>query len=276
MGKSRNDVGERQRQTSIVRGRDPGMQDPPEIVPEGRLHSIANRVYTASGQGGGKLGVAVFRRVAEVGQNRYVGVAIVGSFAGVLLLLLFIFLRSPKDTVVLNVQPLDDPSIIRVYIGGEVASPGLYSLPRGSRIFDGVNAAGGLLMSADTSMLGLASPLQDADQVIVPARAIDLSTPQPVNPVSATPEGTSSGTGSSETPVSQPTPVTGASNRVNINTANVAELQALPGIGPAIAGRIVDYRMLHGPFQTLEELADVSGISERMVEDLRPLLTLGP
>ena len=63
--------------------------------------------------------------------------------------------------------------------------------------------------------------------------------------------------------------------RVNINTATSAELIALPGIGEALSARIIEYREQHGPFQTVEELAEVSGISERMVEELRDLITIG-
>ncbi|MFL5761417.1 MAG: ComEA family DNA-binding protein [Thermomicrobiales bacterium] len=63
---------------------------------------------------------------------------------------------------------------------------------------------------------------------------------------------------------------------ININTATAAELDTLPGIGPAIAARIVAYRDSHGAFASVDELADVSGISARMVDNLRPLITTGP
>ena len=215
----------------------------------------------------------MFRRLAEVAQNRYVGVAVIGSLAGILLLLLFLIIRGQRDTVVLQVQPIQDASIISVYVGGDVAAPGLYSLPRGSRIFDAINAAGGLLASADTSAIGLASPLQDADQVIIPSQPAATSTRAPDFPSQVSPQ-----TDVTVPPISSPQAATStatASGPVNVNTATVQELEGLPEIGPAIAQRIVDYRTQHGPFQTLEELAAVSGISDRMVEDLRALITLG-
>lgn len=221
----------------------------------------------------------MLQRLAQAGQNRYVGAAVVGSLLGVILLLFFLLIRGQRETVVLNVQPVGDASVIQVYVGGEVAAPGLYSLPRGERVADAVNAAGGLLQSADTSNLGLASPLRDADQIIVPRKQ---STPvAPVQGGAGAPVPTATQQSASFVPFApqatsppfQPTPMNTAP--VNINTAGVEELDVLPGVGPAIAARIVEYRLQNGPFQTLEELAEVSGISDRMVEELRPLLTLG-
>ena len=63
---------------------------------------------------------------------------------------------------------------------------------------------------------------------------------------------------------------------ININTASAAELEALPGIGPALAERIIEYRNEHGPFSTIDALVDVQGVSERMVEDFRDQVTVGP
>lgn len=209
----------------------------------------------------------MFRRMAEVAQNRYVGVAVIGSITGVLLLLFFLIMRGQRDTVVLQVQPIDDRSIIQVYVGGEVATPGLYSIPRGSRIFDAVNAAGGLLSGADTSAIGLASPLNDADQVIIPPRAQATFTPQPAPATSHPAVATEFG--------SAVPSLKAEAGPINVNTASAIELELLPDIGPIIAQRIVDYRLQHGPFQSLEELAEISGISERMVFELQTLITLG-
>lgn len=209
----------------------------------------------------------MFRRVVGVARNKYVAVAVMGSLAGVLLLLLFLIIRGQRDTVVLHVQPIADASIIQVYVGGQVAQPGLYSLPRGSRVFDAINAAGGLLTNADTASLGLASPLNDADQVIVPPRAEPTSTPAPV--------AASGYDGATPAPPERVTTPTAVAGPLNVNTAGALDLERLPGIGPAIAQRIVEYRLENGPFQTIDEMAAVSGISERMVDELRPLVTLG-
>ncbi len=196
-----------------------------------------------------------------------------GGLVGAVLLLFFLLVRGQRDTIVLQVQPVSDPMTVQVYVGGEVNNPGLYALPRGSRVADAVTSAGGLLSTADTSAIGMAAVLEDADQIIVPARR---PTPQPaIQPpvVATTPALTQESTPT--TPVPE-VPSTETSALININIATAAEMDWLPGIGPVLASRIVEYRLTHGPFQTLEELEQVSGISARMVEELRPLITLGP
>lgn len=210
----------------------------------------------------------------SVGQNRTVGAAAAGGVVGIILLMLFLLLRGQRDTVVLQVQPITDSSIVRVYVGGEVTAPGLYSLQRGSRVADAIDAAGGLLSSADIAGLGMAAILEDADQIVVPQRrSLPTAASQPV----ATPAVGLAGPAATTVPpqataVVEPTPADGL---ININSATLEELDRLPGIGPVLAGRIVDYRLQNGPFQTLEELEAVQGISMRMVDELRPLITLG-
>src|SRR5690606_4129549 len=103
----------------------------------------------------------VLQRLASVGQNRVATAAAAGGVVGIVLLMLFLLMRGQRDTVVLQVQPIDDPSIVRVYVGGEVASPGLYSLQRGSRVAEALDAAGGTLIDADVSGIGMAAAVQD-------------------------------------------------------------------------------------------------------------------
>ncbi|MBA2453873.1 MAG: ComEA family DNA-binding protein [Chloroflexia bacterium] len=214
----------------------------------------------------------MLQRLAGIGRNRYVMAVVTGWLAGVILLLFFLLLRGQRDTIILQVQPVSDPLAVQVYVGGEVSSPGLYSLRRGSRVADAVTLAGGLLPAADTAAIGMAAVLEDADQIIVPARR---PTPQPA--IQAAPVGTPIPVNADATILpdlpTQPPPE--ESGPVNINTASIDALDDLPGIGPVIAGRIVEYRLQHGPFQTLEELEEVAGISMRMVEELRPLISLG-
>lgn len=214
----------------------------------------------------------MFRRLAGVGRNRYVLAIVTGGLAGGILLLFFLLVRGQRDTIILQVQPVSDPLVVQVYVGGEVSSPGLYSLRRGSRVADAVTLAGGLLPAADAETIGMAAVLEDSDQIIVPARS---PTPQPAvqAPAVVTSPGVATGFTSVPKPPTSPPPE--ASGPIDINTATVEELDPLPGIGPVIADRIVDYRLEHGPFQTLEELEQVEGISMRMVEKLRPLITLG-
>lgn len=202
-------------------------------------------------------GVRLFARIARIlgsGTGRAVAL---GAASGLVLLAFALIMRGrAQETVTLNVQTAEDPNIVRVYVGGEVAQPGLFRLTRGSRVADAIAAAGGVTTAGDTSAIGMAAPLEDADQVIVPARS-------------------AAATGASATPARSTLAAPGQVV-VNLNTASAADLELLPGIGPALATRIVEYRTQQGPFQTIDELAEIQGISERMVDELRPLVAVGP
>lgn len=207
----------------------------------------------------------VERALANAWTRRIIG----GTLLGALTLAVVLVLRARQhDTLVLQVQPVGDATAIRVYVGGAVISPGLYTLPRGSRVAEALDAAGGAGPNADTSKLGMAAPLNDADQVIVPER-------RATQPATTAP---AQGNGGDATPTKAPAPEGTAqlAGPIDINAATAAELDGLPGIGPTLAQRIVDYRETNGPFQTVEELADVRGISDAMVAQLRPLITIGP
>lgn len=165
-------------------------------------------------------------------------------------------LRARSDaSVVLNVAEAPDVALIRVYVGGEVAAPGIYTLDRGSRVSEAIEAAGGPTNAGDTTSLRMAGVLADGDQVVVPK-------PMPT-PRAATPG----------QPIANPA---GPPSPIDINRAVAAELDSLPGIGPKLAERIIEYRDSNGPFTAVDDLAEVRGISERMVEILRPLVTVGP
>ncbi len=138
-----------------------------------------------------------------------------------------------------------------VQIDGAVATPGVYSLPAGARLQDAVSAAGGLRNDADVANINLAARIGDGESVSVSAVQ---PTPDPE---------------SGEEPDTQ-----SGLNPVNINTASVAELETLPGVGPVIGERIVAYRDTHGPFASVDMLTNVEGISDTMVDELRPLVTL--
>ena len=125
-----------------------------------------------------------------------------------------------------------------VSVVGQVARPGLVSLPAGSRVADALTAAGGLLPDADPAAVNAAALLTDGQQIAVGV---------PGAPVSAGARGSGAGNGS-------------AGGLLPLNSATVADLDALPGIGPVLAQRIVDHRSAHGPFTSVEQLDDVSGI----------------
>lgn len=137
------------------------------------------------------------------------------------------------------------PSTLTVHVAGWVAAPGLYELVAGARVADAVAAAGGLLPGADTSGVNLAAVLVDGEQVVIPGPGPPGGTP--VAP----------GAGGTEDGI------------VHLNRATVAELETLPGVGPVLAERIVEYRDQHGPFTAVEDLLDVPGIGEAKLAALR-------
>jgi competence protein ComEA len=132
-----------------------------------------------------------------------------------------------------------------VHVAGAVGEPGLYRLDEGSRVADAVARAGGAAASADTSAINLAAPLVDGMQVVVPAR------------VEAAAGGATSA----------------PSGRVSLSSATVDELDALPGIGPVTAQKIVDHRAANGGFRSVDDLDAIPGIGPARVEQLRDLVT---
>jgi competence protein ComEA len=139
-----------------------------------------------------------------------------------------------------------------VYVSGRVRRAGVVSLPAGSRVEDALRAAGGALPGSDLEHINLAQPLTDGEQVSV-ARAGRGS--------SVTAGGASGGTG--------PGTATGA-QVVDLNSADVSALDALPGVGPVLAQRIVDWRTAHGRFTSVDELDEVSGIGAKLLSEIRP------
>ncbi len=156
---------------------------------------------------------------------------------------------TPAPTLPPTLTPTPGP--IQVYVTGEVRQPEqMVSLPFGSRVADAIAAAGGLTAAADPERVNVAARLRDGDQIHVFARA-ELTAAQ---------EG-----------AMLPTPAD--SGIVYINTASTAELQQLPGIGPAMAERIVAYREANGWFMALEELDAVSGIGPATLAEIAPFVS---
>jgi competence protein ComEA len=138
-----------------------------------------------------------------------------------------------------------------VHVVGAVRRPGLYRLAEGSRIDDAIRAAGGPRRRAALELVNLAAPVADGQQVVVPSRS--ASAPDapglPSDPSGAAPGGP-----------------------VHLNTATLAELDSLPGVGPVTAQKILDYRAEHGSFATVDELDAVPGIGPARLEQLRELV----
>ncbi len=146
---------------------------------------------------------------------------------------------------------------IVVEVRGAVASPGIYELPPESRLQDAALAAGGLTDEADLSTINLARRLRDGEVVIFAAVPGSYGTP-------------------TMTAERQIDAETDDNTQININTASVAELELLPGIGEVTAQRIVDFRDANGPYRSIDDLVHVRGISTRTIEQLRALVTTGP
>jgi competence protein ComEA len=144
---------------------------------------------------------------------------------------------------------------IVVHVAGLVARPGIVELPTGSRVVDAIEAAGGATPEADLTPINLARVLTDGEQVLVTADP----------PPQAAPPAAPPGSGSTA-----PTPTA----PINLNTATAAELETLPGIGPALAGRILAWRDQNGRFTTVDELREVAGIGEQRFAQLEPLVTV--
>ncbi|HYZ97378.1 MAG TPA: ComEA family DNA-binding protein [Acidimicrobiales bacterium] len=141
-----------------------------------------------------------------------------------------------------------------VHVAGAVSSPGVQRLPPGSRVIDGLEAAGGALPDADLARVNLAAPLADGQQVYVPKPG-----EQPPEVVGAGPSGG---------------PGAGPGALVNVNTATAEQLETLPGVGPATAAAIIAHRDANGPFASPDELIDVRGIGEAKLEQLRDLVAV--
>lgn len=159
---------------------------------------------------------------------------------------------SPAETVVAEAATPAEPPQTVVHVVGAVRSPGLYSLDEGSRVADAVALAGGAGAKADLAAVNLAAPLADGMQVLVPRRG----------------EAATAGAG-----VGTPGSVAGSpAGPVQLSTATLEQLDALPGVGPVTAQRIVQYRETHGPFRSVEELDAVPGIGPARLEQLRELV----
>ncbi|MEV0845825.1 ComEA family DNA-binding protein [Streptomyces sp. NPDC049954] len=155
-----------------------------------------------------------------------------------------------------------------VDVGGEVRRPGVRRLPSGSRVQDALEAAGGVEKGADLAGLNRARPLVDGELVWVGAPPPGGVPPGGVPPGGGTPgSGAAVGGGGGGALVA-------AAGPVPLNAASVEQLDALPGVGPVLAQRILDYRTEHGGFRSVDELREVSGIGERRFEDLREQVRL--
>jgi competence protein ComEA len=148
-------------------------------------------------------------------------------------------------------SPSPEVAPVLVDVAGWVRRPGVYRLPASARVIDALDAAGGARPGAELQALNLAAPLVDGTQILVPRQGEAPPAPAPGAVAGAVP---------------------GA--LVNVNTATAAELETLPGIGEVTAQAIIDHRTENGPFTSVDQLLDVTGIGDVTLENIRDLVTV--
>ena len=154
-------------------------------------------------------------------------------------------------------EPIPEEKVICVHICGAVVSPGVYEIPPGSRVYEAVMAAGGYRDDADKDYVNQALVLNDSDKLVIPTLA---DTEAMVIPSNGKKKEFGIGSG---------VPVSESSGKVNINTAGVEELCTLPGIGEARAKVIISYRESSGPFKSIEDIMNVSGIKQASFDKIK-------
>jgi competence protein ComEA len=150
-----------------------------------------------------------------------------------------------------------DEGVVLVHVAGAVRRPGLYEHPAGARVADAIDSAGGPRRNADLATVNLAQVLSDAMKVEIPTRGQAVSAPPSPG---ATPSLAVGGTA--------------PAGVVSLNSADLAALEAIPGIGPVKAAAILQYRDEVGGFSSVEELLDVTGIGPATLESIRPYVTV--
>lgn len=158
-------------------------------------------------------------------------------------------------------SPSVTPAFLRVDVAGAVKAPGVYRLPSDSIVEDAIQAAGGAISGSDLDRLNKAAALRDGIQIYVP-RLAETNVPAPIAPLPAVPTASSGAARSA--------PAVGANYPLDLNRATAEELDTLPGIGPALAGRIIGGR----PYSTVDDLLNVAGIGQATLDKVRPYVTV--
>lgn len=179
---------------------------------------------------------------------------------------------APGESVPVSGSEVSSAGQLRVYVVGQVRRSGVVSLSAGARVEDAIQAVGGATEKADLAVMNLARRVVDGERIVVPRPGEKLPTAEPGADGGATAAGAAgaetgaAGSGEAGSGAAAP----GAP--VDLNTATVAQLDALPGVGPVIAGRIVAWRQENGRFTSVDDLSEVQGIGDATMARLRPLV----
>jgi len=191
---------------------------------------------------------------------------LVGVMAGFVLAGVLVFVsRAPAgEPIVLQPAPTQAP--IAVHVVGAVPRPGLYELAEGARVQDAIDAAGGLLAEASVDKLNLAALLEDGQQLVIPyLDGRDVTTAE---------DGVELPSSEDTPPEATEVPLEDVNgDLLNLNTATLEELESLPGIGPTLAQRIIDYRDQNG-FYAIEDILNVPGIGQSTFDEIKDLITV--
>jgi len=177
-----------------------------------------------------------FTRTQQLGLALVALLVCVGSFA--------LVSRGTSEPVPIPVPVILPPPEVTVDVAGGVKRPGVYAIPAQSRVIDAIKAAGGAKSGADTSDINLARVVKDGEQIYVTPALTNVSQPNVIAPRAV-------------------------SGPININRATLAQFDSLPGIGPVIAARIVEYRKVNGSFAAIEDLQKISGIGSAKFAGLK-------
>ena len=185
-----------------------------------------------------------------------IGLAVVALVAGVAVVYALYQALDERAAPPIVIEDAAATLPVIVEMRGEVEVPGVYELSPGARLQDAIEAASGLTEEADLSTVNLARRLRDGELVVILAHPVPGSTP-----IVPSPDPGDAGEADESL------------LKININTATTEELEALPGVGEVIAGRIVAYREQNGPFRSVDDLIHVEGISDRAIDRIRELVT---
>ncbi|HEY9088550.1 MAG TPA: ComEA family DNA-binding protein [Anaerolineaceae bacterium] len=182
---------------------------------------------------------------------------LLGVFFGLLSGALILVINNRPTGQAIELPPLPTAAPLVVHISGAVTNAGVYALPGGSRLEDAVRAAGGFSADADPRQINLAARIADGEKITIPS----------ISPTSAP------GAPAPDTR-SPALPLNGTPARVNLNTATLEELDALPGIGETKAAQIIAYREENGPFASIEDIQNVPGIGPKIFETIQDLISI--